>query len=144
MAYLWLKWLHIISVISWMAGVLYLFRIFVYHAGYGKKSDDNHELLKLMAYRLYNYITVPAMVFTWIAGLGMVSMNAGILSSGWFMTKFLLVILMTGVTLYGGTVATLFAVKSENTPSEKNMRIVNEIPTLLMFAIVWLVLFKYF
>jgi len=144
MVYLWLKWLHIISIISWMAGILYLFRIFVYHASHGKRSADNHELLTLMAYRLYKYITVPAMVLSWIAGLGMVSLNVGFLASGWFSLKLLLVLLMTGCTIYGGTIAVLFKEKSESAPTEKMMRIANEIPTLLMFAIVWLVLFKSF
>ena len=67
--YLYLKWIHIVAVISWMAGILYLIRLFVYHAEYGPKSEDNHKLLSIMEKKLLYFITHPAMLITWITGL---------------------------------------------------------------------------
>ena len=82
MGFLFFKWLHIIAVISWMAGILYLFRLFVYHAEKGQKSEENHELLTLMEKRLYRYITLPAMAISWVAGLAMLHYMPSFMSQG--------------------------------------------------------------
>lgn len=138
------RWLHIISVISWMAGILYLLRLLVYHAEKGKKSSDNHELLTLMERRLYRYITIPAMVLTWIAGLTLVSLMPSLLSQGWLHAKILLVVFLTGVTHYAGALHKKFAAGSEKTPGSRSLRILNEVPTILMLLIVFLVVFRLF
>lgn len=142
--YLWFKWLHIIAVISWMAGILYLFRLFVNHATYAKTSPDNHNLLVLMEYRLFRYITVPAMVVAWLAGLAMIGVSPGLLSGQWLLWKLLFVFCLTGVTMYAGGLAVLYRDQSPLAPSALKMRYWNEVPTVIMMIIVWLVIFKPF
>ena len=149
MGFLLLKWLHIVAVISWMAGILYLYRLFVYHAeNIGKK--DIHDLLKVMEKRLMKFITRPAMIITWMAGLGMVYLVPSIAQGGWFVTKFLLVIGLTFVSEKAGTYIKKFAVYglevggAEKIPTAKMFRILNEVPTVLMLLIVGLVVFKPF
>ena len=144
MGFLFFKWLHIIAVISWMAGILYLFRLFVYHAEKGQKSEENHELLTLMEKRLYRYITLPAMVISWVAGLAMLHYMPSFMSQGWMHAKFFLVVLLTGATHYGGALHKKFAARSSKTPGSKFLRIFNEVPTLLVMAIVFLVVYKMF
>ena len=91
--YLWLKALHIIAVISWMAGMLYLPRLFVYHAA-AKPGSEQSETFKTMEHRLLNFIMMPAMAVTWIAGIVLVLQGNGF-SAGWFHAKFVAVIAMT-------------------------------------------------
>jgi putative membrane protein len=140
--YLWFKWLHIIAVISWMAGVLYLYRLFINHRERGVTSRDNHELLKIMEYRLYRYITVPAMIVAAIAGFGMVMLQPDMLSAGWMHVKLLMVFFLIVATLYGGHLRLIAAENPENLPSAKILRFANEVPTLLMMVIVGMVVFK--
>ena len=102
------------------------------------------ELLCLMEKRLYKYITIPAMLVTWVAGFGMLAWAPGYFSAGWFHAKLLLVILLTGATHFGGALVKKFARKADGLPSGKFLRIFNEVPTILMIIIVFLVVFKLF
>ena len=140
-SYLLLKSLHLIAVISWMAGLLYLPRIFVYHVENIK--DKNISLIfKTMERKLYFYIMMPAMTLTWIFGLVLIS-NLGfeILSTLWIKLKFLLVILLT---LYHFYLAKLLddLKLDQNTKSSKFFRIINEVPTILLILVVFIVVFK--
>jgi putative membrane protein len=138
--YLWIKALHVIAVISWMAGLLYLPRLFVYHAqvGPGPQSD----LFKTMERKLFNIIMRPAMTVAWISGI-LLAVDGGHHHSYWFYFKMLLVVCMTGVHVYDGVLLKTFA-QDRNHGSERFFRIVNEIPTLLMIGIVVLVIVKPF
>lgn len=144
--FLTLKSLHIIAVIAWMAGLLYLPRLFVYHAD-AEVGSDKSETFKVMERRLYRAIINPAMIVTWIAGLGMVvywEMN-GITTARefWFVAKFVLVIAMSGVTGMQSRHLKTFAIDS-NTKPARYFRIFNEVPTVLMILIVILVVVKPF
>ena len=142
--YLYLKSLHIIAVISWMAGLLYLFRLFVYHAQYGSSSTEKAELLELMEGKLYRIITIPAMLVAWMMGLSMLHYNKALMSQGWFHTKLFCLVLLTGVTHYGGALIKKFKKDIESAPNHKKLRFINEIPTLLMIIIVFLVIVRPF
>lgn len=139
--YLWLKAAHIIAVISWMAGMLYLPRLFVYHCDAPKGSPQS-ETFKVMERRLLKFIINPAMIATWVFGLWLAYVAAAY-KDGWFHAKFLLVLLLSG--LHGFLAARVkdFAA-DRNTRSPKFYRIVNEIPAVLMIAIVILAVVKPF
>ena len=144
--FLTLKSLHIIAVIAWMAGLLYLPRLFVYHAD-SEVGSDKSETFKVMERRLYRAIINPAMIVTWIAGLGMVvywEMN-GITTARefWFVAKFVLVIAMSAVTGMQSRHLKNFAADT-NTKPARYFRIFNEVPTVLMIVIVILVVVKPF
>ena len=141
--YLWLKWLHVVSVISWMAGILYLYRLLIYLAERGANADIK-GLLVLMARRLFKYITVPAAAVSYIAGLGMVAVMPAIAKGHWFGLKFILVLGLTHYTVKAGLLIGRFEKGADNLPSSKRLRVLNEVPTVLMLVIVWLVLFKPF
>ena len=133
--YEWLRALHIISVISWMAGMLYLPRLFVYHVD-AEKDSAQSETFKVMERRLLKIIINPAMIAAWVFGLSMLYANPGMLSgSGWLHAKLFLVLVMSG--LHGELVRHVkkFA-RDENEKSAKYFRILNEVPALLMVAIV--------
>jgi putative membrane protein len=142
--YLWLKSLHLIAVIAWMAGLLYLPRLFVYHAESSIGSDKS-EIFKIMEYRLMRYIMAPASIATWVFGGLMLYTNwDGIMQGGgWMHAKLLLVVLMTGLHHVFMKWRKQFA-RDENTRSAKFYRIWNEAPTVLMIAIVILVIVKPF
>jgi len=143
MLYLTLKWVHLISLISWMAGILYLFRLFVYHREQGVTEPKIHTLFSTMESRLYRIIVMPGMGFTWIAGMSLLFLQPTFLKSGWLHGKFLLVILLTASSLYAGRLKrTLEAGHFEGVPSGKSLRLINEIPAILMIAIIALVVFK--
>lgn len=139
--YEWAKALHIIAVISWMAGMLYLPRLFVYHcdAEIGSKQS---ETFKVMERRLLKAIINPAMIATWILGLYLM-WSAGWYTSGWFHAKLLLVLLMSGVHGFLTARVRDFAL-DRNTRKAKFYKIINEIPTVLMILIVILVVVKPF
>ena len=144
--FLALKALHIIAVIAWMAGLLYLPRLFVYHAN-TEKGSETSETFKVMERRLYRAIINPAMIVTWIAGLGMVvywEMN-GITTARefWFVAKFVLVVAMSAVTGMQSRHLKNFAADT-NTKPARYFRIFNEVPTVLMILIVILVVVKPF
>ena len=144
MLYLGIKWLHLVALISWMAGILYLYRLLVYHAENGSRSEDNHILLHTMESRLYRIITLPAMAITWLCGLSMLALNPAVAKGQWFHWKLLLVILMTGSTHYAGALIKKFQARNPKVPSSKALRILNEVPTLLMVLIIALVVFRPF
>ena len=137
--YLSLKALHIIAVIAWMAGMLYLPRLFVYHAD--AKSEESREMLKLMERRLFKFIMTPAMIATWVFGLLLIWQMPAFLQEGWLHTKLLLVIFLSGIHGYLAKLLKAFA-RDENRHTSKFYRILNEVPTILMIGIVFLVVFK--
>jgi len=139
--YLTLKTLHLIAVISWMAGMLYLPRLFVYHAT-SKPGSEQSETFKVMEYRLLRYIMSPAMIATWLIGIWLV-WETGAYASGWFFAKFVLVL---GMSALHGKLAgwTDDFARDANKHPAKFFRWVNEIPTVLMIAIVALAVFKPF
>ena len=140
-AYPWIKALHVIAVISWMAGMLYLPRLFVYHceAELGSKQS---ETFKVMERRLLKAIINPAMIVTWLAGLYL-AWSGHWYVSGWFHGKFLLVLVLSGVHGFFSRWVKDFAA-DRNTRSPKFYRIINEIPTVLMIFTVILVIVKPF
>lgn len=141
--YLWFKALHVIAVISWMAGLLYLPRLFVYHAD-AVKGSELSEKFKVMEYRLMRYIMTPAAIATWLFGGLMLYANwDGIMADQWMHGKLLFVVLLTGFHHACISWRKKFA-RDENTRSAKFFRMVNEVPTLLMIGIVVLVIVKPF
>lgn len=139
--YLWLKALHVIAVISWMAGLLYLPRLFVYHCEV-KPGSETSEKFKVMERRLLKAIMTPAMVVAWAAGLFM-AVTGGLFHDGWFHVKLALVIVMTVSHFMMTKWKNDFAADCNARP-QKFFRIANEGPTLLMIAIVILVIVKPF
>lgn len=138
---LWLKALHIIFMIAWFAGLFYLPRLFVYHAG----ATDNigNERFKTMEYKLYYFIMHPAMLGTLVFGLWLWLGYKEAYHGGWVHAKLALVALLVAYHVYCGVILKGFK-KDKNTKSAKFFRIFNEIPTLLLVAIVVLVVVKPF
>ncbi len=139
----YIKAFHIIAVIAWMAGLLYLPRLFVYHA-MSKTGSEQSETFKVMERRLLRYITTPAMVATWIFGLILAfSPLIDWSKDGWFHAKLLLVVVLSG---FSGLLAkwTKDFAADRNTRSPRFYRIVNEVPTVLMILIVILVVVRPF
>ncbi|MEO3997066.1 protoporphyrinogen oxidase HemJ [Mesorhizobium sp. CAU 1732] len=137
--YDWIKAFHVIAVISWMAGMLYLPRLFVYHAQ-AEPGSDTSETFKVMERRLLRAIINPAMVVTWVLGLWLAWRGFGF-SGGWLHAKIAAVLLLSGVHGYLSASVRRFAGDS-NTKPTRHWRIVNEIPTVLMVVIVILVVVK--
>ena len=140
-AYLTFKALHLIAVISWMAGLLYLPRIFVYHAETVENKSQS-ETFKLMEKRLYFYIMNPAMILSWVFGILLIH-SQGILSLGllWMKIKIGLAIALTGYHFYLLAIMKDFQINN-NSKSSKFFRIINEVPTLLLIIIIFVVVFK--
>ena len=139
--YLLFKSIHLISVISWMAGLLYLPRIFVYHA---ENSDDRKisDVFKIMEKKLYYYIMTPAMILSWIFGLLLIhSIGFQQLGQTWMVLKIIFVIFLTLYHFYLGKTLNQFKF-DQNTHSHKFYRLINEIPTILLILIVFVVIFK--
>mgnify|MGYP001471592262 FL=1 len=139
--YLLFKSLHLISVISWMAGLLYLPRIFVYHA---ENNDEIKikEVFKVMERKLYFYIMTPAMILSWIFGLLLIhSIGFQQLGQKWMVLKILFVLLLTLYHFYLGNILNQFKI-DQNNRSHKFYRFINEIPTILLILIVFVVIFK--
>jgi putative membrane protein len=139
--YLWIKSLHVIAIIAWMAGLLYLPRLFVYHCSAAAGSQQS-ETFKVMERRLLRAIMTPAMILAWITGLTL-AVQAGFFSSGWFHLKLTLVLLMSASHGYMSRCVRTFATDA-NEKSHKFFRVLNEIPTLLMIVIVVAVIVKPF
>lgn len=135
--YLWIKALHVVAIIAWMAGMLYLPRLFVYHAGVAVGSDTS-ETFKVMERRLLKAIMNPAMAVSWIAGLTL-AVQGGWFREGWLHGKLLLVVLLSAVHGIFAKRVKEFAA-DRNTHSARYYRIVNEIPTVLMIGIIILVI----
>ena len=140
-SYLLFKSLHLIAVVSWMAGLLYLPRIFVYHVE-NKDKKEASDIFEVMEKRLFFYIMRPAMILTWIFGLVLIYLNGiEIFSQLWMQIKIVLVILLSGYNDYLGKC--LISLKNNsNTRSAKFFRIINEIPTVMLIFIIFLVIFK--
>jgi protoporphyrinogen IX oxidase len=140
-SYLLFKSLHLIAIVSWMAGLLYLPRIFVYHVE-NKEKKIVTDVFEVMERRLFFYIMRPAMIFTWIFGLILVYLNGiEIFSYLWMQIKIVSVILLSAYNNYLGKC--LFSLKnSTNTRSAKFFRTINEIPTVILIIVVFLAIFK--
>lgn len=139
--YLWVKALHVIAVIAWMAGMLYLPRLFVYHCETTAGTPES-ERFKVMERKLLRLIVNPAMVAVWIFGLTLSFLPAtDAWHQGWFHVKFALVVALSGVHGLFARWVRLFA-RDANPHSQRFYRMVNEVPTLLMIAIVILVIVK--
>ncbi|MBD1546544.1 protoporphyrinogen oxidase HemJ [Roseibium aggregatum] len=139
--YAWIKALHVISIIAWMAGMLYLPRLFVYHVD-AEPGSRQSETFKIMERRLLKAIINPSMVAAWVFGLWL-AYDSGFYTQGWFHAKFALVLLMSGVHGYLSRCVKTFA-RDENTRPAKFYRMLNEVPTVLMIGIVILVIVKPF
>ena len=139
--YLIIKSLHLIAVISWMAGLLYLPRIFVYHVENFEKKQAT-DIFEIMEKRLYNYIMRPAMLFSWIFGIILIYLNGlDVLSNLWIQIKLALVIILSGYHEYLGKC--LMSLKNRtNTKTAKFYRYINEAPTILLILIVFIVIIK--
>ncbi|GJE15790.1 protoporphyrinogen oxidase HemJ [Methylobacterium marchantiae] len=140
--YPWIKAIHVIAVISWMAGLLYLPRLFVYHASLpaDAASSAQSETFKVMERRLMKAIMNPAMIVTWLLGL-FLAWQSGFYASGWMQAKFVLVLAMSGCHGWFSRMVKDFAA-DRNIRNHRFYRMVNEVPTLLMVAIVVLVVVK--
>ena len=139
-SYLLFKSIHLIAVISWMAGLLYLPRIFVYH------SENNNEIVtsvfKTMERKLFYYIMTPAMVLSWLFGLLLISkVGFDQLGALWLQLKLIFVVILTFYHFYLGILLNKFKF-DENSKSSKFYRYINEIPTLLLILIIFVVIFK--
>jgi putative membrane protein len=139
--YDWLKAAHVIAVIAWMAGMLYLPRLFVYHAEAGPGSPQS-ETFKVMEGRLLRAIINPAMIATWVLGLWL-AWDSGFYRAGWLHAKFALVIGLSGLHGYYSAAVRVFA-QDRNTRSARHWRIMNEAPAVLMMFIIILVIVKPF
>ena len=141
MLYDWLKALHVIAIIAWMAGMLYLPRLFVYHAEAPKGSIQS-ETFKIMERRLFKAIITPAMIATWVLGLILV-VQGGWWRAGWLHGKVVLVLVLSGLHgIYARRLREFAA--DRNTRAPRYYRILNDVPTVLMSGIVILVIVKPF
>ena len=140
-SYLLFKSLHLIAVISWMAGLLYLPRIFVYHAENNSEVNIS-EIFKTMERKLYFYIMTPAMILSWLFGLLLIhSIGFQQLGQTWMILKLLFVIILTLYHFYLGKLLGQFN-RGNNRHSHKFYRYINEIPTILLILIIFVVIFK--
>ena len=138
--YLLFKSLHLIAVISWMAGLLYLPRIFVYHSE--AEHESQKEVFKTMEKKLYNYIMMPAMLLSWLFGILLVhSLGFTIFAELWMQIKTVFVVILTYYHLLLGKYLNDFAL-NDNKKSSKFYRIINEVPTIVLIVVVFVVVFK--
>ncbi len=138
--YLLFKSLHLIAVISWLAGLLYLPRIFVYHADASHESQ--REIFKVMERKLYNYIMMPAMILSWLFGILLIhSTGFSVFTELWMQVKLAAVIILTYYHFTLLKHLKNFAV-DDNHKSSKFFRIYNEIPTIILIVVIFLVVFK--
>ena len=138
--YLLFKSLHLIAVISWMAGLLYLPRIFVYHSE--SSHDSQKQVFKTMERRLYNYIMMPAMLLSWLFGILLIySLGFNIFKELWMQIKIVSVLILTHYHFILGRYLQDFATDS-NRKSSRFYRIINEVPTIILIVVVFVVVFK--
>ena len=138
--YLLFKSLHLISVISWMAGLLYLPRIFVYHSE--AYHDSQREIFKTMERKLYNYIMMPAMLLSWLFGILLLhSLGFSVFLELWMQVKTLAVIILTFYHFTLGKFLNDFA-SDNNKKTSKFFRIYNEIPTIILIVVIFVAIFK--
>ena len=143
-AYLWIKALHVIAVISWMAGLFYLPRLFVHHAERATPGSEMSETFKMMEAKLLRVIMNPAMIASWVLGLLLI-LGGGVdlAGDGWLHVKLFAVLAMTGFHMWLARCRRLFA-EDSNPYSGRTYRVMNEVPTLLMIIIVIMVVVKPF
>ncbi len=141
MSYLFFKTLHVIAIICWMAGLLYYLRLFIYH-----RQNLNDEkicsLLGLMEKRLFKFITAPSMIISWAAALSMIYLSPAMMQQKWLHWKILAVLAMTFYTFFAYSIFKRLRDNPEKAPSEKMLRVYNEVPTVLLVIIVALVIYK--
>ena len=138
--YLLYKSLHLIAVISWMAGLLYLPRIFVYHSE--TEEGSQKKIFKIMEKRLYNYIMMPAMMLSWLFGILLIhSLGFSVFSELWMQIKIVSVILLTYYHFTLGKYLNDFALDN-NHKSSKFFRVYNEIPTIILIIVIFVAIFK--
>ena len=138
--YLLFKSLHLIAVISWMAGLLYLPRIFVYHSE--ASHDSQKQVFKTMERKLYNYIMMPAMLLSWLFGILLIySLGFNIFKEFWMQIKIVSVLILTHYHFILGRYLQDFATDS-NRKSSRFFRIINEVPTIVLIVVVFVVVFK--
>ena len=138
--YLLFKSLHLIAVISWMAGLLYLPRIFVYHSE--ASHDSQKQVFKTMERKLYNYIMMPAMLLSWLFGILLIySLGFNIFQELWMQIKIVSVLILTHYHFMLGKYLQDFATDS-NRKSSRFYRIINEVPTIILIVVVFVVVFK--
>ena len=138
--YLLFKSLHLIAVITWMAGLLYLPRIFVYHS----EAEDQSQktIFKTMEKKLYNYIMMPAMLLSWLFGILLIHiLGFAVFSELWMQIKIVAVVILTIYHFTLGKYLNDFAIDS-NQKTSKFFRIYNEIPTVLLIVVIFVVIFK--
>tara|TARA_B100000315_G_C14324484_1_gene472337 strand:- start:280 stop:714 length:435 start_codon:yes stop_codon:yes gene_type:complete len=141
--YFLFKSVHLIAVISWMAGLLYLPRIFVYHSE-NIEDLNSSNIFKIMEKKLFYYIMTPAMILSWLFGLILIYiLGFSVFNELWVQLKLIFVILLTIYHFYLGNCVGCFAI-NQNTNSSKFYRIINEVPTILLILIVFIVIFKPF
>ena len=140
-SYLLFKSLHLIAVISWMSGLLYLPRIFVYHSE-NMKTKEVCSVFKTMERKLFNYIMTPAMILSWLFGLVLISIiGFESIGSAWLQIKLVLVILLTLYHFYLGVFLENFK-NDINKKTSKFYRWLNEVPTIILVSIIFIVIFK--
>ena len=142
MLYDWIKAIHVISIIAWMAGLLYLPRLFVYHCDVAAGSEAS-ETFKVMERRLLRAIMNPAMIAAWIFGIALLVLNPGWFEMGWIHAKLAFVVGLTGVHMMMARWRRAFA-EDRNQRPQRFFRIMNEVPTLLMIGVVIFVVVKPF
>jgi len=138
--YFLFKSLHLIAVVSWMAGLLYLPRIFVYHSEASHESQK--DIFKIMEKKLYNYIMMPAMLLSWLFGILLLhSITLSVLFELWMQIKIIAVIILTYYHFTLGKYLNDFAI-DKNEKTSKFFRIYNEIPTIVLIVVIFTVIFK--
>ena len=138
--YLLFKSLHLIAVISWMAGLLYLPRIFVYHSEASHESQK--KVFKTMERKLYNYIMMPAMLLSWLFGVLLIhSLGFSVFAELWMQIKTIAVAILTYYHFLLGKYLSDFAIDT-NKKTSKFFRIINEVPTIILIVVVFVVVFK--
>ena len=142
-AYPWIKMLHIVSVISWMAGMFYLPRLFVYHAERAKPGSELDETFQVMEAKLLRLIMTPAMIASWVFGLILIGLGAFDWGAAWSWIKLASIIAMTGMHGWLGARRKEFAAGT-NTRTGRSYRLANEVPTVLMLVIVTAVVVRPF
>ena len=140
--YLWIKAIHLIMVIAWMAGMMYLPRLFIYHHG-AERGGEAERNFVVMERRLLKGIINPSMIAVWLLGILMLIANPATLSSGWFHVKLVLVLAMSGIHGFYAAVRKQFEA-GERPRSEKFWRMMNEVPFFLLIGIVFMVILKPF
>ena len=137
--YRFLLSLHLIAVISWMAGLLYLYRLFVYHAE--ESESVVKQRFQVMEKRLYQIITMPAMLAALVFGIAMIALNPELLRQPWMHGKLFFVVLLIGITHYAKRLLRMLE-SGESKISSKSLRVLNEVPTILMIVIILLIIMR--